>query len=164
MRCVTFPFISLPPHALMFSHTLFSANEENIAYPIGSDPVLIGRSKECSVQLRYDGQASKVHCQIEVTEGKWKITDLESVNGTCKQSTDFAPHPTGWRAYPGRLYSVYLRFGRPLEIVVSRLAACTYNNEGYDEEEYDECQYHRYEYIRMEWLVLYVVQPQLSEF
>ena len=81
LRHVSF-HLATPKRTHVFAHLIFSANEENIAYPIGSDPVLIGRSKECSVQLRYDGQASKVHCQIEITEGKWKITDLESVNGT----------------------------------------------------------------------------------
>ena len=45
-------------------------------------PVVIGRSPECDIPVR-DILLSRTHCRIERSaDGGWKVTDLDSKNGT----------------------------------------------------------------------------------
>ena len=45
------------------------------------DPVVVGRSPECSISIR-DIMLSRRHCRIERRGRDWIVTDLASKNGT----------------------------------------------------------------------------------
>ncbi|MBE3112364.1 MAG: mechanosensitive ion channel [Acidobacteria bacterium] len=49
--------------------------------PIGDRPLVVGRSKSCTLSIA-DAQASKEHCRIEWTPDGYVLTDLESTFGT----------------------------------------------------------------------------------
>lgn len=49
--------------------------------PLTGEVVVFGRGDDCTVVLD-DKQCSRKHCQIERAEGKYKLVDLESRNGT----------------------------------------------------------------------------------
>jgi pSer/pThr/pTyr-binding forkhead associated (FHA) protein len=49
--------------------------------PEGADTILFGRSEECDVQLN-DRSVSRQHARIEVSEGRYLITDCDSSAGT----------------------------------------------------------------------------------
>jgi hypothetical protein len=49
---------------------------------LGDEPVTIGRSPECAVQVR-DPLLSRQHCRLEpFGDGRWLLIDLDSRNGT----------------------------------------------------------------------------------
>src|SRR5258706_14699462 len=50
------------------------------AYPIGLEPVLLGRAVECQIQTQ-DARVSRRHARIFVDEGAYWIEDLGSSNG-----------------------------------------------------------------------------------
>ncbi len=46
-----------------------------------SGPFKIGRDPECEVQL-FDSTVSRVHAEVEFSQGNWRLYDLKSTNGT----------------------------------------------------------------------------------
>ena len=51
------------------------------AYPMGQDPLQIGRSDACQVILQ-DTYASQMHARVYPKDGEWFVEDLGSTNGT----------------------------------------------------------------------------------
>jgi len=84
-RDVSFNF-SMPKWAQTYAHLVFYGQEECISFPLGDQPIYIGRSKECDIQLRYDNQASNLHCSLARVDKQWILTDQESINGTFANS------------------------------------------------------------------------------
>lgn len=60
--------------------TLKLVNGEVIEESVESNVCIIGRSAKCTVVVPHDGM-SRQHCQIDVVEGEYFITDLGSTNG-----------------------------------------------------------------------------------
>lgn len=52
------------------------------ACPVTTDGVVIGRARESTVQINYDGQVSRRHCRIFERDGRFYVEDLESTRGT----------------------------------------------------------------------------------
>jgi pSer/pThr/pTyr-binding forkhead associated (FHA) protein len=50
-------------------------------FPLGSDPVTIGRSSDSSLVIR-DDYTSTHHARLMLWNGQWMIQDLDSTNGT----------------------------------------------------------------------------------
>lgn len=50
--------------------------------PITAEGVTIGRARENVVQISYDGQVSRQHCQVFERNGRFYVKDLESTCGT----------------------------------------------------------------------------------
>ncbi|HEX4610527.1 MAG TPA: GGDEF domain-containing protein [Urbifossiella sp.] len=51
-------------------------------YPLGGDPVTIGRTEDCEIQ-NTDNSVSRCHARIEChDDGRYRVTDLGSTNGT----------------------------------------------------------------------------------
>lgn len=55
-------------------------NGEVLEQTVESNVCVIGRSAKCDVVVPHDGM-SRQHCQIEVTDGEYFVTDLGSTNG-----------------------------------------------------------------------------------
>jgi predicted component of type VI protein secretion system len=55
-------------------------------------PVVIGRSPECDIPVR-DILLSRTHCRIEPSGEGWKVTDLDSKNGTRLGWQGIKTHP-----------------------------------------------------------------------
>src|SRR6187401_773294 len=49
--------------------------------PLWKLPFTIGRS-ETADHTVYSGKVSKEHVRLEVTDGRWRVRDLDSTNGT----------------------------------------------------------------------------------
>ncbi|BDZ42093.1 hypothetical protein GCM10025865_13920 [Paraoerskovia sediminicola] len=49
--------------------------------PLGSQPILLGRSPGCSLVLDDDYSSSR-HAKIYTQSGRWYVEDLGSTNGT----------------------------------------------------------------------------------
>lgn len=64
---------------LMLVHTPENADEKS--FPLGTDPVTIGRSEELSISISHRS-LSRHHARIEHSEGRYFISDLQSKNGT----------------------------------------------------------------------------------
>jgi hypothetical protein len=69
--------------------------ERGRTFPLAGPPVLVGRSRTCSIVLA-DPNASKEHLRIAWEDGAWVLTDLESsfgtrVNGQPIQRKELAP-------------------------------------------------------------------------
>lgn len=52
------------------------------ACPVTAAGVTIGRAREATVQINYDGQVSRRHCRLFERDGKFYVEDLESTRGT----------------------------------------------------------------------------------
>lgn len=52
------------------------------AAPVGDDGVTIGRSRENTIQINYDGQVSRRHCRLFEKDGRFYVEDLGSTCGT----------------------------------------------------------------------------------
>ncbi len=65
------------------SHLLIMTDAEAVEHriPLGSDPVLVGRTLPCGVVLP-SGSVSRQHCQFRVSGSHAEVTDLGSTNGT----------------------------------------------------------------------------------
>jgi len=50
-------------------------------YPMGPEPLQIGRSEACQVILE-DTYASQMHARVFLKDGEWYVEDLGSTNGT----------------------------------------------------------------------------------
>jgi len=50
--------------------------------PIGDVPVGIGRSDDNAVQIEYDAQVSRHHCEVRKVGGAYELRDLDSLSGT----------------------------------------------------------------------------------
>lgn len=64
---------------LMLVHTPENADERS--FPLGTEPVTIGRSEELSISISHRS-LSRHHARIEHSEGRYFISDLQSKNGT----------------------------------------------------------------------------------
>ena len=61
---------------------LIHYNEWTRHVPLGREPIVLGRSEDCDVQLD-DGRISRQHCRLSPSdEGSWTIEDLGSQTGT----------------------------------------------------------------------------------
>ena len=61
---------------------LIHHNEWTRHVPLGREPIVLGRSEDCDVQLD-DGRISRKHCRLSPSdEGVWTIEDLGSQTGT----------------------------------------------------------------------------------
>ena len=67
-----------------FVRVAFQGSWEEKVYPLGSEPVIIGRLQSSDIVLDSPGQryVSKRHCEILVREQRVLIRDLGSTNGT----------------------------------------------------------------------------------
>ncbi|MDB4951290.1 MAG: hypothetical protein JWM27_3939 [Gemmatimonadetes bacterium] len=73
--------------------------------PVPSPVVTIGRGAQCDVVLA-DDSVSAVHARLEFDAGRWRLTDLESTNGTTVEGVKLAANvPTPVH------YGVSMRFG-----------------------------------------------------
>lgn len=50
--------------------------------PVTAEGVVIGRNRDCTVQITYDGQVSRRHCRVFEREGRFYVEDLGSARGT----------------------------------------------------------------------------------
>jgi hypothetical protein len=66
------------PSARLF---VSEGSEAGQSFDLGGEPVIVGRSKTCTVALT-DAQASKEHCRIEWGPSGYVVTDLGSSFGT----------------------------------------------------------------------------------
>lgn len=51
-------------------------------YPLEKRKLLVGRTADCDIALDVDSPASRHHAEIYLSDGKWRIRDLGSMNGT----------------------------------------------------------------------------------
>ena len=73
--------------------------------PVPSPVVTVGRGAQCDVVLS-DDSVSAVHARLEYDAGRWRLTDLESTNGTTVEGVRLAPNvPTPVH------YGMSMRFG-----------------------------------------------------
>lgn len=63
------------------AHLKIRSEGRETLHQIEGDEVTIGRSDANDVDLA-DPVASKEHCRLELRDGRWKLVDLESKNGT----------------------------------------------------------------------------------
>lgn len=49
--------------------------------PLRQPEVIVGRSRECDVRLKYPSISSR-HCKLSIDDGYWVVEDLNSTNGT----------------------------------------------------------------------------------
>jgi len=54
---------------------------DGAVFELGPNPVMIGRSKACTISVPDDPKLSRTHCLIRKKHGRWIITDLDSSNG-----------------------------------------------------------------------------------
>ncbi len=64
---------------LMMVHTL--ENGDELSFPLGTEPLTIGRSEELSICIRHRS-LSRYHARVDHLEGRYFISDLRSKNGT----------------------------------------------------------------------------------
>lgn len=57
------------------------ADQQPRTYPMGSEPMAIGRSDNCQIILQ-DTYVSQVHARVFPKNGQWFVEDLGSTNGT----------------------------------------------------------------------------------
>ena len=50
-------------------------------FELGPNPVMIGRSRACTISIRDDERLSRTHCLVRRRHGRWIVTDLNSANG-----------------------------------------------------------------------------------
>lgn len=50
-------------------------------YPLGSEPVSIGRARSNAIQIAGDAKVSRHHCQVFERNGRFYARDLDSANG-----------------------------------------------------------------------------------
>jgi len=50
--------------------------------PVTSAGAVVGRARECAVQISYDGQVSRRHCRVVEKNGRFYVEDLGSTCGT----------------------------------------------------------------------------------
>jgi serine/threonine protein kinase len=67
-----------------FLQIAFMDSWEETVYPIGEEPVIVGRLPESSIVLDRPGQrfVSRKHCEIIIRDGRVLVRDLGSANGT----------------------------------------------------------------------------------
>lgn len=61
---------------------VISDHLQGYCFQVGESTTLLGRGKDCDVQLAHPS-VSRNHCRISETDGKLQIVDLESKRGTC---------------------------------------------------------------------------------
>lgn len=66
-------------------------NGEGIEQSIDSNLCVIGRSSKCNIVVPHEGM-SRMHCQIEVINGDYFVTDLGSTNGVLIDGQKIEPH------------------------------------------------------------------------
>jgi hypothetical protein len=59
--------------------------------PVPSPVVTLGRAAACDVVID-DDSVSAQHARLEFDMGAWRITDLQSINGTAVEGTRLAPN------------------------------------------------------------------------
>lgn len=59
---------------------------EGDRYVLGKQTALIGRDQSCQIRLT-DARVSRIHAQVEWSEGRHMITDRDSINGTFLNGT-----------------------------------------------------------------------------
>ena len=50
--------------------------------PVTTSGAIVGRARECAVQISYDGQVSRRHCRVVEKNGRFYVEDLGSTCGT----------------------------------------------------------------------------------
>lgn len=58
--------------------------------PVASPVVTIGKGAQCDLVLP-DDSVSAVHARLEFDAGRWRLTDLDSTNGTVVEGVRLAP-------------------------------------------------------------------------
>lgn len=66
-------------------------NGEVIEQFVDSNICVIGRSSKCDVVIPHEGM-SRQHCQIELVNGEYFVTDLGSTNGVLIDNQKIEPH------------------------------------------------------------------------
>src|SRR5437773_2416239 len=56
--------------------------QQGAVYPLTADKLIIGRDPECDIPLDIESPASRHHASIYNVGGRWRIRDLDSLNGT----------------------------------------------------------------------------------
>jgi pSer/pThr/pTyr-binding forkhead associated (FHA) protein len=58
-------------------------NKGKVEVALDKDVMIIGRSRQCEVQLKDDGQVSRRHAEVrKLPDGQFAVRDLGSKNGT----------------------------------------------------------------------------------
>jgi pSer/pThr/pTyr-binding forkhead associated (FHA) protein len=71
--------------------TLKIVNGEILEYDVTKPCFVIGRSNKCDVVVPHEGM-SRLHCQIEFSDGEVFVTDLGSTNGVLIDGQKIGPH------------------------------------------------------------------------
>jgi hypothetical protein len=50
--------------------------------PVTAEGAVVGRARDCTVQISYDGQVSRRHCRVVENNGRFYVEDLGSTCGT----------------------------------------------------------------------------------
>lgn len=76
--------IVAPPTAGPTRGTLIYYDEDrgDQLCPIGEQGIIIGRARENAVQIHYDAQVSRQHCELQHRDGRFYAKDLDSLRGT----------------------------------------------------------------------------------
>jgi serine/threonine protein kinase len=98
---------------------------EEKAYPLGSEPIIVGRLPSSEISLTRPGKqfVSKRHCEITVRDGRVFVRDLGSTNGTILAGKALEPNvPQQWLP-PAEIqlgpFTLSLRSAEELEAVPS---------------------------------------------
>ena len=59
-----------------------SGERTGSTYPLEENPLIIGRSEECDIQVDVTSAASRRHAEVYPGDAGWRIRDLGSSNGT----------------------------------------------------------------------------------
>lgn len=80
--------------------TFILLSGEVVKKTINKKSFVIGRSNTCDLVLQLEG-VSRQHCQIDIEEGNYFVTDLGSTNGVLINGEKIIPHKK--TAYPSFL-------------------------------------------------------------
>lgn len=61
---------------------LAEGTPDEVVYPIITDVVSLGRSRDNTIQVKNDSKVSRLHCRVLVRDGQFFIEDNKSANGT----------------------------------------------------------------------------------
>lgn len=61
---------------------LAEGTPDEVVYPITTDVVSLGRSRDNTIQVKNDSKVSRLHCRVIARDGQFFIEDNKSANGT----------------------------------------------------------------------------------
>lgn len=61
---------------------LAEGTPDEVIYPITTDTVTLGRSRDNTIQVKNDSKVSRLHCRVLLRDGAYFVEDNKSANGT----------------------------------------------------------------------------------